>query len=115
MPDVGDDPRFLAAMALINAHDYAEAGEIFEDLFFEAIVGEVEFVRVFLQLTAGAHHLERGSSRAAIARLREGLLALARVRDTRGWDLGRLRADVEQLIDDVAAGRPFRWPEVFRL
>lgn len=114
MTDIGDDPRFHAGIAAINAHDYFDASEAFEDLFFEAIRGEVAFARLFLQVAVGAHHLERGQRGAAVDRLVEALKALNDVDDDRGWDLGRLRADIRALIAAVRAGERFAWPEVFR-
>src|SRR5437764_12102667 len=73
MTDIGDDPRFHAGVAALNAHDYFDASEIFEDLFFEAVRDEVPFARLFLQVAVGAHHLERGQRGAAADRLAEGL------------------------------------------
>jgi predicted metal-dependent hydrolase len=112
--DIGDDPRFLDGVAAINAHDYFDASEMFEDLFFEAVRGEVVFARLFLQVAVGAHHLERGQRGAAVDRLLEALKALNDIDDDRGWDLARLRDDVRTLIASVRAGEPFTWPEVFR-
>ncbi len=112
--DIGDDPRFLKGMQALNAHDYYDASEEFEDLFFEAVRGEVAFARVFLQVAVGAHHLERGQRGAAADRLAEALKAIALVADDRGWDLARLRTDVRALIERVLAGETFAWPEVYR-
>ena len=114
MHDIGDDPRFLKGVRALNAHDYFDASEEFEDLFFEAVLGEVEFARVFLQVAVGAHHLERGQRQAAVDRLAEGLKAIDVVTNDRGWDLVRLRDDVRTLIARVLAAEPFVWPEVFR-
>lgn len=111
--DIGDDPRFHAGIAALRAHDYYDASELFEELFFEGVRDEVDFACLFLQLAVGAHHLERGQRRAAIERLAEGLIALRKVTDDRGYDLLRLRTDVEALISSVRAGQAFRWPEVF--
>jgi predicted metal-dependent hydrolase len=112
--DIADDPRFLAGVELLRTHDYFDASEVFEDLFFEAVRDEVPFARVFLQVAVGAHHLERGQRQAAIDRLAEGLIAIKQVVDDRGYDLARLRADVQALIACVRAGERFTWPEVFR-
>lgn len=114
MTDIGDDPRFHAGIAALNAHDYFDASEIFEDLFFEAVRGEVAFARLFLQVAVGAHHLERGQRGAAADRLVEALKAMNDVEDDRGWDLGRLRDDLRALIAAVRVGERFAWPEVFR-
>ena len=113
--DIADDPRFLSGVALLRAHDYYyDAAEAFEDLFFEAVRDEVPFARVFLQVAAGGHHLERGQRQAAIDRLGEALIALKQVTNDRGYDLARLRRDVQTLIAGVRSGEPFTWPEVFR-
>lgn len=114
MMDIGDDPRFLAAIERLNARDYFDAGEGFEDLFFEAVRDEVEFARVFLQVAVGAHHLECGQRRAGADRLDEAIRAIARVTNDRGYDLGRLRADVQALVARVRAGEAFQWPRVYR-
>ena len=114
MQDIGDDPRFLRGVRALNAHDYFDASEEFEDLFFEAVLGEVAFARVFLQVAVGAHHLERGQRQAAVDRLAEVSKAIDAVTNDRGWDLARLQDDVRALIARVLAGEPFVWPQVFR-
>src|ERR1051325_7501446 len=96
--DIGDDPRFRSGIAQINAGDYFDAAESFEDLFFEAVIGEVDLARAFLQIATGLHHIERGQKRAAIERLEEALPAIDRVTDDRGLDLVALRAGVARAI-----------------
>jgi predicted metal-dependent hydrolase len=108
-----DDPRLPAAIAMMNRRDYAEAADEFEELFFEAVRDEVEFVRVFLQVATGAHHIERGQKHTAVERLAEGVKAIDRVTNDRGYDLVRLRADVAKLMRDLRAGGAFTWPQVF--
>jgi hypothetical protein len=112
--DIGDDPRFHAGVAAMNAHDYFDASEIFEDLFFEAVRDEVLFARLFLQVATGAHHLERGQRGAAADRLAEGLKALDLITNDRGWDLARLGDELRTLIANVRAGERWTWPEVRR-
>src|SRR5258708_38433762 len=112
--DIGDDPRFHAGVAAMNAHDYFDASEIFEDLFFEAVRDEVLFARLFLQVAVGAHHPERGQRGAAIDRLVEGLKALDVITNDRGWDLARLGHDLRRLSANVRAAGPWSWPEVGR-
>lgn len=114
MIDIGDDPRFHAGVAAMNAHDYFDASEIFEDLFFEAVREEVAFARLFLQVAVGAHHLERGQRGAAADRLAEGLKALGLITNDRGWDLAKLGDDLRTLISNVRAGEGWTWPEVGR-
>jgi predicted metal-dependent hydrolase len=109
-----DDPRFLAAIAQFNAGQYYDAGDGFEELFFEAVRDELEFVRVFLQVAVGAYHADCGQRRPAVERLEEAILAIDRVANDRGFDLGKLRADVAVFIGEVAVGRPAAWPRVTR-
>jgi hypothetical protein len=107
MHDIGDDPRFLAALAMIDAGDFFDAGEVFEDLFFEAVRDELEFARVFLQLAVGLEHLDRGQRRAGADRLEEAVRAIARVTNDRGYDLASLRDELKTLIARVRAGETF--------
>ena len=107
-----DDPRFLAAVAQFNAGEFYEAGDGFEELFFEAVRDELEFVRVMLQVSVGAYHADTGQRRPAIERLEEALLAIDRVTNDRGYDLGRLREDIKLLMKEIRAGRVTKWPRV---
>ena len=107
-----DDPRFLAAVAQFNASEFYDAGDAFEELFFEAVRDELEFVRAMLQVSVGAYHADTGQRRPAIERLEEALLAIDRVTDDRGYDLGRLRDDIRVLMGEIRAGRVTKWPRV---
>ena len=107
-----NDPRFLAAVAQFNAGEFYEAGDVFEELFFEAVRDEVEFVRVMLQVSVGAYHADTGQRRPAIERLEEALLAIDRVTNDRGYDLVRLRGDVTVLMREIRAGKVLNWPRV---
>ena len=109
-----NDPRFLAAVAQFNAGEFYEAGDAFEDLFFEAVRDEVEFVRVMLQLSVGAYHADTGQRRPAVERLEEALLAIDRVADDRGYDLVRLREDIRILMRQIRERAPLIWPTVAR-
>jgi len=109
-----DDPRFLAAIAQFNAGQFYEAGDAFEELFFEAVRDEVELVRVLLQVSVGAYHADTGQRRPAVERLEEALLAIDRVTNDRGYDLVRLRQDIRVLIAEIRAGRAVTWPRVAR-
>lgn len=99
--DVRDDPRFAAALAHFEAGDWLEAADAFEELYFEAVRDEVEFVRVFLQIATGMHHISRGQRGAAVERLREGVKAIARVTNDRGIDLNALREQAQRAIADL--------------
>src|ERR1051325_1895450 len=109
-----DDPRFLAAVAQFNAGQFYEAGDAFEELFFEAVRDEVEFVRAMLQVAVGAHHADTGQRRPAVERLEEALLAIDRVADDRGYDLARLRQDIRVLMRQIRGRAPLTWPTVAR-
>lgn len=92
-----DDPRFRSMLALLASGDYAEASDLCEELFFEAVRDEIAFVRVFLQLTVGLHHLELRQWRPAAERLEEGMVAIGEVTNARGFDLRRLAVDVGEV------------------
>jgi len=116
-PDIGDDERFARAIALFNEREYADAADLFEELFFEAVFGEVELARALLQIATGAHHVERGQRRVAIERIDEGLIALRAVRDSRGIDVPRLEDEVAAFvawINDPRSVSPTPWPSIVR-
>ena len=92
------DARFLRGVELFNQHEFFDASEEFEELFFEAIRDEVEFVRVFLQVSVGLFHTQMKQWRPGVERLQEGVLAIDRVVDDRGYDLAALRGDAERAI-----------------
>jgi len=104
MADIGLDPRFRAGIEQINRGDYLEAADAFEDLFFEAVRGELDLARALLQVATGMLHVERGQRRAAIERLEEALDPIDRVADDRGLDLVALRAGVTRAIAQLRAG-----------
>ncbi|HKS22358.1 MAG TPA: DUF309 domain-containing protein [Thermoanaerobaculia bacterium] len=103
-----DDPRFRAAIELLNAGDYAEAADAFEELFFEAVRGEVEVARALMQVATGMHHIERGQARAAIERLEEGIVAIDSITDGHGIDVAALRAAVVAAVARLRERRPVR-------
>lgn len=105
--EIEDDPRFRAAIEQFNAGEVEEAGEVFEELYFEAVRDEVDFVRVFLQIAVGLHHVERNQRRAAVERLEEGLRVIERVTNHRGFDLRKLANDVRAVLPAIARGEPF--------
>lgn len=99
--DIRDDPRFLQGIELFNAGDFDEAGDLFEDLFFEAVMWEVEFTRLLLQLSVGMLHAQRHQWRAAGERLGEGLKALDRLDKERGLPPPLLRAEIVSAIEST--------------
>jgi predicted metal-dependent hydrolase len=112
-----DDPRLLAGIAHFNAGDYDLAADAFEELFFEAVRDEVEFIRALMQVATGIHHVERNQFRAAIERLQEGVRVIDAITNDRGYDFARLRADVIALLPKIAArsrGAKERivWPKI---
>lgn len=114
MTPIESDPRFLAAVELLNAGEFFEASEGFEDLFFEAVRDEVPFARVFLQVSVGLFHAECRQRRPAIERLEEGLRAMGEVKDARGYDLEQLARDVRAVVEGLRRGEAFGWPKVGR-
>jgi hypothetical protein len=102
---IAADPRFLRGVDLFNAGEYFDASEEFEELFFEAVRDEVEFVRIFLQVSVGMVHAERRQWRAGVERLEEGVKAIDRTANQRGYDLARLRSATLQAIEQLRSGR----------
>jgi len=90
-------------IAHFNEGDYFDAAEVFEDLFFEAVRGEVDLARALLQVATGMHHIERGQRRAAIERLEEALEPIDRAQSEL-IDLAALRAHVTRAIAQLRAG-----------
>src|SRR5437762_12332277 len=111
---IESDPRFLAAIDQLNAGEFFEASEGFEDLFFEAVRDEVPFARVFLQLSVGLFHAECRQRRPAIERLEEGLRAIEEVTNERGYDLQLLARDVRAVVEALKRGEKFEWCRVCR-
>ncbi len=105
---MNDDPRFRAAIDLLNAGDYAEAADAFEELYFEAVRDEVEVVRALMQVATGMHHIERGQARPAIERLEEGIVAIDRITGEHGIDVAALRAAVVAAVACLRERRPVR-------
>ncbi|HXI11187.1 MAG TPA: DUF309 domain-containing protein [Thermoanaerobaculia bacterium] len=106
------DSRFLLGLQLMEQGDYAEAADEFEDLFFEAVRDEVEFVRVFLQLATGLHHVDRGTERAAIERLEEGIIAADKVQNWRGFDGPKIRNVIQEAENAIRDGRRPPSPQI---
>ena len=111
---VEDDSRFALAIAHFQAGDFDEAGDGFEELFFEAVRDELGFVRVLLQISVGVFHAQCGQRRPAVERLEEGLRAMAEVKNDRGFDLQALRQDIEQLIGQINAREKQLRPKLLR-
>jgi hypothetical protein len=98
MKAVTDDPRFRAALAMLRGGQYVDASDLYEELFFEAVRGEVPFVRLFLQLAVGLHHLDVLQWRPGVERLEEALAVLPDVAEDGGVDRISLRADLQAIV-----------------
>src|SRR5438128_12121792 len=85
--DITADPRFIRGVSLFNDREYLEASDLFEELFFEGVRDEPDFVRIFLQFSVGIYHAETGQLRPAVERTEEGLRLVASNRDDYGIDL----------------------------
>ena len=112
LPPVEDDPRFHRAVEQFNAGQYEEASDGFEELYFEAVRDELEVVRVFLQVSVGIHHVERGQRRAAVERLEEGMRAIALVVNDRGFDLQALERELRRIVPFIERGERPVWPVI---
>jgi predicted metal-dependent hydrolase len=110
--DITSDPRFVRGVTLFNEGEYLEASDCFEDLFFEGVRGEPDFIRIFLQFSVGMHHAEMGQWRPAVERIEEGLRLVAANVDDHGIDLAALakgmRAGANQIRHKI---RPV-WPRI---
>jgi predicted metal-dependent hydrolase len=88
--ELTDDPRFLRGIALFNEGDYLEASDCFEELFFEGVRDEPDFIRIFLQFSVGIFHAQTGQWRPAVERIDEGVRLVAANGNDRGIDLAAL-------------------------
>jgi predicted metal-dependent hydrolase len=110
--NIVDHPRFVRGIELFNAGDYFEAGECFEDLFFEGVRDEPDFIRVFLQFSVGIHHAEMGQRRAAVERIEEGLRLAASIRENRGIALSKLADSMRVAVRAIRRGANPSWPRI---
>jgi predicted metal-dependent hydrolase len=88
--ELTDDARFLRGIALFNDGDYLDASDCFEELFFEGVRDEPDFIRIFLQFSVGIFHAQTGQWRPAVERIEEGLRLVAANRNDRAFDLVEL-------------------------
>jgi len=108
-----DDHRFIRGVQLFNTGEYLEASDCFEDLFFEAVRDEPDFIRVFLQFSVGIHHVERGQRRPAIERINEGIMLIETITNDRGIDLEMLGVQMESTIAQIEARvSGIVWPRI---
>jgi uncharacterized protein len=107
-----DDPRFLRGIALFNEGDYLEASDCFEELFFEGVRDEPDFIRVFLQFSVGIHHAQTGQWRPAVERIEEGLLLVASIQDDRGIELQALADAMRSGVRSLRDKNKPAWPAI---
>lgn len=110
--DITEEPRFHRGVELFNEGEYLEASDCFEDLFFEGVRDEPDFVRVFLQFSVGIHHAQTGQWRPAVERIEEGLRVAMTIRNSRGIDLVALAEGMVAGAKNVRAGLKPTWPRI---
>jgi len=114
LEDITADPRFIRGVDLFNAGDCLEASDLFEELFFEGVRDEPDFVRIFLQFSVGIHHAQTGQWRPAVERIDEGLRLVESNRDDRGIDLQNLASGMREGARQVRNKIKPRWPRIER-
>jgi len=110
--DITEDPRFLRGVELFNEGEALEASDFFEELFFEGVRDEPEFVRIFLQFSVGIHHAEMSQWRPAIERIEEGLRLVALGPEGRGIDLASLASGMRAGIVQLRRKERPVWPRI---
>jgi tetratricopeptide (TPR) repeat protein len=110
--ELTEDPRFLRGIALFNDGDYLEASDCFEELFFEGVRDEPDFLRIFLQFSVGIHHAEFGQWRPAVERIEEGLLLVESNQDDRGIDLAALAEQMKAGVKSLRDRSKPVWPAI---
>jgi predicted metal-dependent hydrolase len=114
LPPIEQDPRFATAVDDLNRGEFFDASEGFEDLFFEAVLGELPFARAMLQSAVGLLHAERGQRRAAVERLEEAIRAIDEIEDARGFDLSAFRRGLTDVIEGTRRHERVPWPRLLR-
>jgi len=107
-----DDERFIRGVTLFNEREYLEASNCFEELFFEGVRDEPDFIRIFLQFSLGIHHAEFGQWRPAVERIEEGLLLVAANQNDRGIDFVALAEGMKGGVRCVRAKSKPVWPAI---
>jgi predicted metal-dependent hydrolase len=107
-----NDPRFVRGIALFNDGDYLEASDCFEELFFEGVRDEPDFIRIFLQFSVGIFHAQTGQWRPAVERIEEGLRLVASNRDDRGFDLVALATGMKAGVAALREKLTLVWPTI---
>jgi len=107
-----DDPRFIRGVALFNDREFLEASDCFEELFFEGIRDEPDFIRLFLQFSVGIYHAETGQWRPAVERIEEGLRLAPSIGDDRGIALDPLCVAMREGVRAILAKQKPEWPRI---
>jgi predicted metal-dependent hydrolase len=110
--DITADPRFVGGVSLFNEGEYLEASDFFEDLFFEGVRDEPDFVRIFLQFSVEIYHAEPGQLRPAVERIEEGLRLVASNRDDHGIDLLALATGMKAGVGNLRHKIKPQWPKI---
>jgi hypothetical protein len=106
------DPRFIRGVALFNEGEYLEASDCFEELFFEGVRDEPDFIRIFLQFSVGIHHAQTGQWRPAVERIEEGLSLVAGNQNDRGIDLSALASGMRGGVSSLRDKSKPVWPKI---
>ncbi len=110
--DVAADERFRRGLTHFNEGEYLEASDLFEELFFEGVRDEPDFVRIFLQFSVGIYHAETGQWRPAVERIEEGLLLVPLNKHDRGIDLIALAEGMKSGVRSLRAKSKPVWPKI---
>jgi predicted metal-dependent hydrolase len=110
--DITADPRFVRGVSLFNDSEYLEASDLFEELFFEGVRDEPDFVRIFLQFSVAIYHAETGQLRPAIERTEEGLRLVASNGDDHGIDLLALARGMRVGVRSLRHRIKPQWPKI---
>ena len=110
--ELAEDPRFLRGIALFNGGDYLEASDCFEELFFEGVRDEPDFIRIFLQFSVGIFHAQTGQWRPAVERIEEGLRLVDANKNDRGFDLVALAHGMNSAAKSLRQQWKPTWPRI---
>ena len=110
--DITADPRFIRGVSLFNDGECLEASDLFEDLFFEGVRDEPDFVRIFLQFSVGIHHAQTGQWRPAVERIEEGLRLIESNGDDHGIDLLALATGMRIGARNLRHKIKPEWPKI---
>jgi hypothetical protein len=110
--ELSDDPRFKRGVTLFNEGEYLEASDCFEELFFEGVRDEPDFIRIFLQFSVGIHHAQTGQWRPAVERIEEGLSLVASNQNDRGIDLTALTDGMKGGVRSLRDKSKPAWPAI---